>query len=83
MAKFVLSNNYFEFSEKVFQQIPRVAIGIKFAPPYPCIYMDEVLTEFLNQITFECNRNSVDFLVLNLKVKVGCSPSKKIFYLFQ
>ena len=29
MAKFVLSNNYFEFSEKVFQQISGTAIGTK------------------------------------------------------
>ena len=47
MAKFVLSNNYFEFSEKVFQQISGTAIGTKFAPPYACIYMEEVETEFL------------------------------------
>ena len=47
IAKFILSNNYFEFSEKVFQQILGTAIGTKFAPPYACIYMDEVETEFL------------------------------------
>ena len=47
MSKFVLSNNYFEFSEKVFQQISGTAIGTKFVPPYTCIYMEEVETEFL------------------------------------
>ena len=47
MAKFVLSNNYFEFSKKVFQQISGTAIGTKFAPPYACIFIDEVETEFL------------------------------------
>ena len=46
MTKLVLSNNYFEFSEKVFQQISRTAIGTKFAPTYACIYMEEVETEF-------------------------------------
>ena len=47
MEEFVLSNNYFEFSEKVYQQISEAAIGRKFSPPYECIYMDEVETEFL------------------------------------
>ena len=47
MAKLVLSNNYFKFSEKVFQQISGTAIGTKFVPPCGCIYMDEVETEFL------------------------------------
>ena len=32
MTEFVLSNNYFEFSEKVFEQISGTAIGTKFAP---------------------------------------------------
>ena len=32
MTEFVLSNNYFEFSEKVFEQISRTAIDTKFAP---------------------------------------------------
>ena len=47
MAKFVLKNNYFEFSGKVKQQISGTAIGTKFAPPYTCIFMDEVETSFL------------------------------------
>ena len=42
MADFALTNNYFEFSEKVYQQTSGTAIGTKFAPPYACIYMDEV-----------------------------------------
>ena len=53
MAKFVLSNNHFEFSEKVFQQISRTAIGRKLTPPYACIYMDEVETEFLQTQRFK------------------------------
>ena len=39
MAKFALSNNYFELSEKVFQQISGTAIGGKFAPPYVKSFM--------------------------------------------
>ena len=47
MAEFVLKNNYFEFSDKVFQQISGTAIGTKFAPPYACIFMDQVENKFL------------------------------------
>ena len=47
MAKFVLKNNYFEFSGKVKQQLSGTAIGTKFAPPYACIFTDEVETSFL------------------------------------
>ena len=47
MTEFVLKNNIFEFNEKVKQQVAGTAIGTKFAPPYACIYMDEVETEFL------------------------------------
>ena len=53
IAKFVLSNNYFEFSEKVFQQILGTAVGTKFVSPYACIYMDEVETEFLQTQRFK------------------------------
>ena len=35
-AEFVLSNS------DAFQQISGTAIGTKFAPPYACIYMDQV-----------------------------------------
>ena len=42
MAEFVLSNNFFEFNNCTFQQISGMAIGTKFAPPYACIYMDQV-----------------------------------------
>ena len=40
MAEFVLTNNYFEFGQKVFHQISGTAIGTKFAQP--CIFMDKV-----------------------------------------
>ena len=47
MANFVLKNNIFEFDCKFYQQIQGTAIGTKFAPPYACIFMDYVETEFL------------------------------------
>ena len=46
-AKFVLQNNYFEFNREVKQQISGTAIRTKFAPPYACIFMDPVESEFL------------------------------------
>ena len=46
MAEFVLKNNYFEFKEKVCRQISGIAIGTKFAPPYTCIFIDEMETSF-------------------------------------
>ena len=45
-AEFVLKNNLFEFNSKVFQQISGTAIGIKFAPPCACIYMDRFEQDF-------------------------------------
>ena len=112
MTKFILSNNYFEFSEKVFQQISGTAIATKFAPPHACIYMGQVETEFLQtqrfkplvllrfindiffiwtnggenlknfmkdfnnfksklKFTFECDRNSINFLDLNMNRNNG------------
>ena len=47
MAKFVLKSSYFEFNSKVEQQILGTVIGTKLAPPYACIFMDEVETSFL------------------------------------
>ena len=52
-AKFVLSNNYFEFSKKVFQEISGTAIDTKFASPYACIYMNGVETRFLQTQRFK------------------------------
>ena len=48
MAKFILKNNYFEFYGKVKQQILGTAKGTMFAPPYVCMFMDEVETSFLD-----------------------------------
>ena len=44
---FVLKNNIFEFDTNVYQQISGNAIGTKFAPPYACIFMDQLGTKFL------------------------------------
>ena len=46
LADFVLKNNLFEFNCKFYQQISGTAIGTKFAPPYACIFMDFIETEF-------------------------------------
>ena len=47
MARFVLENNYFEFNGDIKKQISGTAIGPKFAPPYACIFMDDLETIFL------------------------------------
>ena len=47
MLEFVLNNNYFEFNSNVKQQLSGTAIGTKCAPPYACIFMDKVETDFL------------------------------------
>ena len=47
MVDFVLKNNFFEFNGEVKRQKSGTAIGTKFAPPYACIFMDAVETEFL------------------------------------
>ena len=47
MVDFVLKNNYFEFDSCINQQISGTAIGTKFAPPYACIFIDNVESAFL------------------------------------
>ena len=47
MADFELTNNLFEFGSKFYQQISSTAIRTKFLPPYPCIFMEYIETEFL------------------------------------
>ena len=47
MVEFVLKINYFEFDGKVKKQVSGTVIGTKFAPPCPCIFMDQVETEFI------------------------------------
>ena len=47
MAEFVLKNIYFEFVNKIKQQISGTAIGTKLTPPYACIFMSDLETKFL------------------------------------
>ena len=47
MAEFVLKNNYFQFNDKVKQQISGTTIGTKFPPTYACVFMNQVETDFL------------------------------------
>ena len=51
MAEFLLKNYYFQFSDN--QQISRTAIGTKFAPPYACVFMDQVESKFLQNQKFQ------------------------------
>ena len=53
MAKFVLQNNYFEFNGETKKHISGTAVGTKFAPPYACIFMDQVESEFLKTQTHQ------------------------------
>ena len=46
LPKFVLQNSYFEFNGEVNHQISGNANATKFAPPYACILMDQVESEF-------------------------------------
>ena len=48
MAKFILKNNFFEFENKIIQQISGKAIGTKFAPPYACLFMGRIEKDFLD-----------------------------------
>ena len=53
MAQFVLKTNYFQFSDKMYQQISETAIGTKFAPPYACIFITQVESKFLQTQKFQ------------------------------
>ena len=47
MTEFDLNNNYFELNSTFKHQILGTAIGTKFAPPYPYIFMDYIERELL------------------------------------
>ena len=53
MAEFVLKSNYFQFSDKVFQQTSGTAIDTKFSPPYAFTFMDQVEGKFLRTQKFQ------------------------------
>ena len=42
----LLKKNFFEFKSKIKQQISGTSTGIKFAPPYACLFMDKFETSF-------------------------------------
>ena len=46
MVDFMLKNNFFKFSGEVKKQRSGTTIGTKVAPPYACIFMNAVVTEF-------------------------------------
>ena len=43
----VLCQRFWGFNGETKQQISGTAVGTKFAPPYACIFMDQVESEFL------------------------------------
>ena len=43
-----LKNNFFQFKDKIFQQISGVGTGLKLAPPYACLGMGEYETQAFN-----------------------------------
>ena len=47
IAEFVLKNNIFEFNGEFKRQKAGTAIDTRFAPPYECIFINEVEMEFL------------------------------------
>ena len=51
--KKILKNKYFEFNGKVKQQLSGAAIGTTFAPPYACIFKDQVEAEFLESQVYK------------------------------
>ena len=53
MAQFVLKNNNFQFSDKVYQQILGRDIGTKFAPHYAYVFLDQVKNKFLQTQKFQ------------------------------
>ena len=47
LDNFVLQNYYFELNGEVKQHTLETAIKTKFAPPYACIFMDQIESDFL------------------------------------
>ena len=50
LAKLVLKNNIFEFSDKTYKQICGTAITAKFAPPYAILFMAASEVKILSKI---------------------------------
>ena len=53
MVEFSLKNNYFQFSDKEYQQISGTPIGTKFSPPDTGIFMDQVERNFQQTQKFQ------------------------------
>ena len=53
MAEFVLRNNYFQFSDKMYQQVSGTAISTTFTPPFARIFMDQMESKFLQTKNFQ------------------------------
>ena len=53
LAEIVLTNNIFEFNEKVFRQLQGTAIGTKMAPPYAILFLAELEEAFLSQCEYK------------------------------
>ena len=50
LAKLVLKNNIFEFSDKTYKQIRGTVINIKFAPPYAVRFMAALEEKILSKV---------------------------------
>ena len=62
MVEFALQNNYFEFANKIKQQISGTAFGAEFSPSYSCIFMKDLETKFLGWTTFRLNLQILGWL---------------------
>ena len=55
LAKFVLKNNIFEFSNKTYKQIRGTGTGTKFAPPYAVLFMAALEEKILSKVKKKLN----------------------------
>ena len=53
LVEFVLKKNYFQFSDKVYEQISKTVTSIKFAPLYISILMDQLVIRLLQTQKFK------------------------------
>ena len=53
MAEFVLRINYFQFSDKMYQQVSGTAISTTFTPPFARIFMDQMESKLLQTKNFQ------------------------------
>ena len=72
MADFIFKSNCFEFNGEVKRLRSGTIIGTKFAPPYACIFMEAVKTEFNSGQNFQSFYSSVTLMTYFL-----CGPMEK------